>query len=274
MPSARGFGFVNLQSSQMRGPLERPDALNSAVEGERDMGAYVMWAPAATRQRFRQLAAERKGSGDYGVIAVGVFAGQGLNRADQNGDLHVVERASYPFAVGAQTVELGVQGYSGRFVTTTQPMLVNGVTVTPARNDDGEADRRFAVSAVLSASPVGIEAEWNVGVGPRLAADLTRIEAAPLSGGYVQLHLLRSGPRGTSFPFVRWHAYDGGRKFARNAPPLKVKDLDFGFKFARWAEVELTAMYSRTFERRRTSAFPYDATRNASRLGLQVQWNY
>src|SRR3712207_8809216 len=31
------FGWVNLQSSQNRAPLERPDALNQAVEGERDI---------------------------------------------------------------------------------------------------------------------------------------------------------------------------------------------------------------------------------------------
>ncbi|MBM3773272.1 MAG: hypothetical protein FJW27_18680 [Acidimicrobiia bacterium] len=37
------FGSVNMQSSQNRAPLERPDALNSAVEGERDLGAALMW---------------------------------------------------------------------------------------------------------------------------------------------------------------------------------------------------------------------------------------
>jgi hypothetical protein len=45
------FGFVNLQSSQNRAAMERPDALNSAVEGERDYGAYFMattaWWPSA-----------------------------------------------------------------------------------------------------------------------------------------------------------------------------------------------------------------------------------
>jgi hypothetical protein len=33
-------------------------------------------------------------------------------------------------------------------------------------------------------------------------------------------------------------------------------------------------MYTHTFRRTRTSAFPYGPTRNANRFGLQVQWNY
>ena len=36
------FGWVNMQSSQNRAPMERPDAINSAAEGERDLGAYFM----------------------------------------------------------------------------------------------------------------------------------------------------------------------------------------------------------------------------------------
>ena len=63
-----------------------------------------------------------KGSGDYGVVTVGAFSGQGLNRSDQNGRLHWLARASYPFAAGKQIVELGVQGYTGKFVTTTQAL--------------------------------------------------------------------------------------------------------------------------------------------------------
>ena len=36
------YGWVNLQSSQNRLAIERPEALNSAVEGERDQGVYYM----------------------------------------------------------------------------------------------------------------------------------------------------------------------------------------------------------------------------------------
>jgi hypothetical protein len=90
----------------------------------------------------------------------------------------------------------------------------------------------------------------------------------------VQLHYRKTGKYGSYFPFTRWQYYDGGRKFARNAPPTFVNEIDFGLEFAKWSEVEVTAMYTRTIERRRTSAAPYSPTYDANRLGLQVQWNY
>ncbi len=50
--------------------------------------------------------------------------------------------------------------------------------------------------------------------------------------------------------------------------------MDFGLELARWTELELTMIYTRTFERTRTSLFPYSTTRDANRVGFQVQWNY
>ena len=76
------------------------------------------------------------------------------------------------------------------------------------------------------------------------------------------------------FPFVRWQYYDGGRKFARNAPHSNVNEMDFGLEFARWSELELTLVYSHTFERTRTSVFPYGSAKGANRVGFQAQWNY
>jgi len=53
------FGWVNLQSSQNRGPLERPDALNSAAEGERDVGVFFMWAEPAIQPEPRPAGTAR-----------------------------------------------------------------------------------------------------------------------------------------------------------------------------------------------------------------------
>lgn len=270
------FGWVNMQSSQNRAPMERPDALNSAVEGERDLGAALMWEDGTARQRFRDLTAQGlKGSGDYGVFAVGLYSGQGLNRPDQNGNPHIVARAAYPFKVGSrQFVELGVQGYRGRFVSPTQAITVNGVSVTPTGRADGVLDQRVAVTAVIYPQPFGVETEWTWGRGPMLSADSRQIDAAGLHGGYVQLNYRRVNALGTWFPFTRWQYYDGGRKFARNAPGEKINEVDFGLEFAHWAELEMTGMFTHTFERTRTGSFPYTRTRDANRLGLQVQWNY
>ena len=270
------YGWVNLQSSQNRGPFERPDALNSAVEGERDYGMYLLWAPPAVRQRYRDLVSQGlKGSGDYGAVAVGLYSGQGLNRSDQNGDPHVLARWAYPFKLSnGQFVEVGAQGYYGKYVTSTQAITTDGATFTPTAPADGVVDERVALTAVWYPQPIGVEAEWNVGRGPELSEDYRTINRKSLSGGYVQVNYRRAdGPR-LLFPFVRWQYYDGARKFARNAPREHVNEVDFGLELARWTELELTMIYTRTFERTRTSLSPYSTTRDANRVGFQVQWNY
>jgi hypothetical protein len=270
------YGWVNLQSSQNRAAMERPDALNSAVEGERDLVAALMWNNAAAKQRFRDLVGQGlKGSGDYGVVSVGAYSGQGLNRADQNGQMHVFGRVSYPFRLASgQFVELGVQGYRGRFVSPVQAITVNGVSITPTQDPEGTVDSRAAFTAVWYPQPVGVEAEWTVGTGPSLSDNLRQIEGDFLHGGYVQLGYRGQGSRGVWFPFTRWNYYDGARKFARNAPRNRVNEVDIGLEFARWAELELTGLFTHTFTRTRTGSFPYVPTRGANRLGLQAQWNY
>jgi len=271
------FGWVNLQSSQNRAALERPEGLNSALEGERDYGAYFMWASPEARRRFRDLTGQGlKGSGDYGVLAVGAYNGQGLNRADLNGDPHVVIRASYPFKLASgQYFELGAQAYRGSFVPATQAITADGASFTPTRDADGLVDQRVGVTAIWYPQPFGVEAEWNFGRGPELSDDFRSIDVRSLQGGYVQASYRRTGTAlGTVFPFLRWNYYDGGRKFARNAPHMKVNELDFGLEMAKWSEVELAMVYTRTFERTRTSTFPYAEAKGINRLGVQVQWNY
>ncbi|MCC6988050.1 MAG: hypothetical protein IT181_03575, partial [Acidobacteria bacterium] len=59
-----------------------------------------------------------------------------------------------------------------------------------------------------------------------------------------------------------------------NAPGFDVNEVDAGIEFARWAEVEITGMFTHTFKRTRTSTFPFALTRDANRVGFQVQWNY
>jgi hypothetical protein len=270
------YGFVNLQSSQNRALLERSDALNSAVEGERDLGAALMWNTAAAKQRFRELQnATLKGSGDYGVVAVGAFAGQGLNRSDQNGNVHWFGRVAYPFKLASgQYVELGAQVYRGRFVSPVQAVTSGGSTFTPVIRPDGERDQRVALTAVWYPQPFGVEAEWTYGTGPALARDSRSIEADSLHGGYVQVNHRLRGAAWTWLPFARWNYFDGARKFARNAPRFKVNEVDLGVEFARWAEVELTGIFTHAFTRTRTTLFPYAQTRGANRVGLQLQWNY
>jgi hypothetical protein len=90
---------------------------------------------------FRDLVRKGlKGSGDYGVFAVGVYNGQGANRVELNENIHVVARLTYPFVFeNGQIFEASVQGYSGRFVPFTS-------AITPSL---------FGASALAGYRPAG-----------------------------------------------------------------------------------------------------------------------
>jgi hypothetical protein len=270
------FGFVNLQSSQNRIPLERPDPINSAAEGERDIGGFFFWAPTAVRNRFRDLVRNGlKGSGDYGVLALGVYSGQGLNRLDFNDSVHGLVRLSYPFELGGgQIIEPGIQGYWGKFVPRLRDISVGDETITPDVPKNGVRDRRLGVSFVVYPQPFGFEAEWNLGDGPTLKDDYSEIQSKFLHGGYFQGTYKLDFDYGVLFPLVRWQYYNGGRKFARNAPDVHTNELDVGFEWAPIPEVELATIYSFTPRRTDSSDAPYDEFEDASRVGMQVQWNY
>lgn len=270
------FGWVNMQSSQNRAPMERPDALNSAVEGERDIGAFFYWAPEEVRHRFRDLVKlGLKGSGDYGLVGVGAYSGQGLNRLDLNGEPHAVARVTYPWKLDSgQFFETGIQAYHGKFLSSVSSMTYNGATFTPTRPADGVVDERVGLSFIWYPQPFGIEAEWNVGRGPELDPVSRTLERETLHGGYVQMGYRIQQHLGDWYPFVRWQYYDGGRKFAANAPHLKVNEVDFGIEWQPRPEFELTVSYTHTFERTNTRVSPYLETDSADRIAFQAQLNF
>jgi len=270
------FGWVNLQSSQNRAPVERPDALNSAVEGERDIGAYFYWAPQEARKRYRDLVRlGLKGSGDYGVLGIGAYSGQGLNRLDLNGEPHVIARLNYPWKLASgQFIETGIQAYHGRFVSPVSTINLGAGNFTPTRSPDGVDDQRVAATFVWYPQPFGVEAEWNFGRGPELNPASGAIEEEFLHGGYVQLAYRIPQWHGDWYPFTRWQYYDGGRKFAANAPHARVNELDFGLEWQPWPELELVVSYTHTFERTNTRVSPYADTDSAGRVAFQLQFNF
>ena len=267
------YGFVNMQSSSNRAAMERPDALNSAVEGERDLGAYFYWAPKEKRKLFHHLVKSGlKGSGDYGVFGIGAYNGQGPNRGDQNGQPHYVARFSYPVEFSnKQIMEFGIQGYTGSFVSKVSNIPGVG---TPDSPEHGNKDERVALSYILYPQPFGLSAEWNWGRGPQLTDDMTSIRTASLQGGYVEANYRIQNSKGDWIPFVRYNRYDGGRKFGTNSPWDNVSELDFGLEWSPNEEIELTLMYTHTFTRTNTSVAPYNDVENADRLGIQLQWNF
>lgn len=270
------YGFVNMQSSQNRTTTERADALNSAVEGERDIGAYFYWAPSEIRERFSMLVKDGlKGSGDYGVFGIGLYNGQGLNRSDQNDNKHTVARFSYPFKFpSGQYFEPGLQAYTGKYIPRTGSVKIDGKETTPSYDIAGVNDQRVGLTAVMYPQPVGFEAEWNIGKGPALSDDGSSINDESLTGGYFLLNSKVETSVGLVYPFLRWQYYDGGRKFGRNAPLVKVNEWDLGVEFLRWKDLELTAMYTYSNRRTNSNDFSYEDVTGNSRFALQAQFNY
>jgi len=183
------FGFENLQSSQNRLPLDRADATNSAVANERDMGLFFMWAPSKTRKLYADLIKENlKGSGDYGVFAFGFYNGQVANKPELNNNRHVVARFSYPIAIGKQLIEPGIAAYKGVF-TLASDQLTKGVKFTKASTlinnmqpDASYLDQRVNAQFVVYPKPFGIQAEYNMGVGPQFNPVTDSIETQKLQG--------------------------------------------------------------------------------------------
>ncbi|MEY5005651.1 MAG: hypothetical protein RI969_739 [Verrucomicrobiota bacterium] len=272
------YGWVNLQSSQNRIAMERPEALNSAVEGERDQGLYYMWATKEKRELLKRLVKEGfKGSGDYGVFTIGGYSGAGLNVADNNQEPHGIVRFSYPWVTeSGQIYELGAGAYHGRF-KVTNGTGASGNTTTPNARDsaDGFLDRRSFVTFIKYAQPWGIEAEWTTGQGPQMNDARTQIITQSLQGGYVLLNYRHIyGEQSEFIPFVRWNYFDGARKFTTNAPKMCVNEVDVGFEWQWRKEVELQLQYTFSNERSNTSTSDPKVIADSQRLALQLQFNY
>ncbi|HSI68981.1 MAG TPA: porin [Gillisia sp.] len=264
------FGFENMQSSQNRIPLDRNDALNSSIRNERELGVFFYWTPEKISKRYSMLTREGlKGSGNYGVFGLGVFNGQTGNAPELNNDLHVVARLSYPFQIGKQIIEPGIQGYTGQY---QMPLgnLTPGVIVDPDLN---YLDQRVAASFILYPQPFGIQAEYIIGRGPEFNKETGAIEETPLHGGYATLTYKTVIGNQLFYPFTRYHYYDGGKKFERDARSYEVSELEVGIEWRPVRAFELVAMY--TFSSRQYEDFLLqDNLQRGSLLRLQAQVNF
>lgn len=268
------FGFENMQSSQNRLALDRNDALNSAVKDERDLGAFFYWAPTHIRTRFRELVSSGlKGSGDYGVAALGVYNGQTANRFDRNDNLHVVTRLTWPFLFGEQFVEIGGGAYHGLYRVNVAEED-DGTSYTTSSSTNDLVDQRAFVSLSIYPQPIGFQAEYNVGRGPQQGEDdPTLIESRPLHGGYAQAMLKLDDVLYTQalIPFVRGTLYQGGKKFVTNAPRYDVKELELGLECQLIPAAEVVFAY--LFADRTSDRYPYNQERGQV-TRVQVQVNF
>lgn len=264
------FGFENLQSSQNRLSLDRNDAINSAAANERDLGVFFYWAPEEIRERFAMLVRDGyKGSGDYGVFAFGAYNGQTANKTEANRNLHVVTRITYPFVIGNQIIEPGLQAYTGKWAFTSE--LSTGVT-TP--NKLQTTDQRIGATFVLYPRPFGIQTEYNIGRGPRYDKVTNTVQVSDLEGGYITLNYKWDLPKKQYlFPFAKFQYYDGGKKFEKDARSYVVRDYELGLEWQPFKAFELVAEWviaDRTFE---DSALKNNRQRG-NLLRLQAQFNF
>ena len=260
------FGFENLQSSSNRLPLDRADPTNSALPNERDLGVFLYWASQTARSRFRILTdSGLKGSGDYGMLGVGLYNGQTANRPEANDGQHAVLRLTYPFRLpNGQFVEASVQGYSGRFVIARS----TGVTGGPQFDDE-----RVAGTLVIYPQPLGLQAEWTVGRGPEFDHDARVVRSRHHTGGYVQSMLRAPTPGQVITPFVRAQHNRGGKKAETDARSYRVREAEGGVEWLPFPAFELTATYvvsDRTFE---DAPDPHNRQKGQF-LRLQAQFNY
>jgi hypothetical protein len=264
------YGFENMQSSQNRLPLDRNDALNSAVSNERDLGVFFYWAPKNKRKLLSSLVNDGlKGSGDYGLFAFGAYNGQTANNPELNNEPHIVSRFTYPFEVDNQIIELGVQGYTGKWVMP-KANLSSGVKTNANLN---YTDQRLAGTFVLYPKPFGILAEYTEGSGPQFNKVTDSIEVMPLRGGYVTLNYYTKFDQTILIPYIRYQYYYGGKKHERDARSYEVKELEIGAEWQVNKNFELVANY--TISNRRYEDFlKQDNLQDGSLLRIQAQVNF
>lgn len=270
------YGFENLQSSQNRLAPDRADALNSAVRDERDLGLIFYYTPKEVGKRYRDLVKDGlKGSGDYGVLGLGVYNGQGANRVEGNDSMHTVAHASYPFQFSSgQIVELGVDAYTGYFKIGTAAISNGGPSFTPTldAHQHGFRDQRVAAHFIVYPQPFGVQGEWTVGRGPELDLAAQTVSVKSLSGGYLQAMYKIDSSHGTFIPYAKLQTYDGASKFDNNAPKMKVDEAELGVEWQIRPEIEVSAAYAH-MERTNVGTAPYEVL-DGDLLRFQLQWNY
>ena len=257
------FGFDVLQSSQNRAAFDRSDAINSASPNERETGLFLYYTPVETRKLFRSLVEKGlKGSGDYGILGVGVYNGQTLNVTERNDNKHVVLHATYPFELPyGQIVQVGADAYRG----TINVPVSTGVTIPDGGNIN---DERIGTHFILYPQPFGLQAEWNWGRGPELNPARTAVQEGYLQGGYVQAMYKWDN----ILPYIRWQEYNGGKTNRINSPFNVVRETEVGVEYQINRALELTVAYA-WMKRTDTINAPY-AIQDGQVLRFQLQWNY
>lgn len=251
------YGWENLQSSSNRVALDRNDAMNSGVANERDTGVFVMYTPSSRKKIFKDLTENNlKGTGDYGVISVGAYNGQTLNKPEKNNDLHRIIHLSYPFMLGERYFEASVQAYEGRF-------NINGTNFY---------DQRTGLSFIAFPQPMGFQFEYTTGKGPEYSKVLNRVVTDDLKGGYATVNYALTLNNQRFLPYLRYQEYEGGKKL-EDGRFYDIKEWEFGSEWQPGKAFELTAAYAIS-DRVMQDATAPNYHEKGQLIRLQAQFNY
>jgi hypothetical protein len=188
-------------------------------------------------------------------LGFGFYNGQGGSLQEQNDDLHFVSRLTLPLELhSGQLLELGVQGYTGRYTVLSSAISPLGVgpAVRPlgtleAGNVDGIRDERIAGTIVYYPQPLGFQSEWTVGRGPSLNDAQTEVVDRPLYGGYgMMMYRWQTACCGEILPFVRYNYFKGGYKHRRNAPFAEISEWELGAEWQMTKYLEFVGTYTLT----------------------------
>jgi hypothetical protein len=286
------YGWENLQSSSKRLTLDRNDAFNSGTKDERDVGAFYYYTPVAIQELLAEIdELGLKGSGNYGMFALGAYNGQGANNTELNGNNHIVARMTYPFKTeSGQIYEFSIQGYKGDYVPVNTTTVSSTAVITmpdgALANSKGINDERVGITAIMYPQPFGLQAEWTWGKTPGAdsapvkvgSVTTTKISEHSLQGGYIQAmyrmtDVLKEGD--VFQPFVKWQYFDGYSKAERNAPRNQVNDWELGVEWQVAKEFELATVIHKMNRTDIGGNFNgYNERFEGTALRVQAQFNY
>lgn len=244
------FGYENMQSSSRRLPLDRSDAINSALPNERDLGVLLYYTPVKTRKVYDYINDNNlKHSGNYGAFALGIYNGQGINVPDKNDNFHGVVRASNAWQFSNnQILEVSLHAYKGLYVLKDydddmQTIGSQGDLVSVANRNF--LDDRVGTTIMWYPQPIGFQFEYNYGRGPEYDPSANLInDGETVQGFYAMLIGNIHYKKMQIFPFSRYIYYRGGKKFELDARKYEVNDLEIGIEWQFNKYFELVTMYT------------------------------
>ncbi|HJU06492.1 MAG TPA: porin [Nitrospiraceae bacterium] len=276
----------NWQASRQRIAIDRADATNSGAQSERDMGISFQWTPKFAQHRWKQMIDYLYGAGDWGMINVTVYNGQGLNAPEINKDKHVGIRLAYPFELpGGRLFEIGMNAYRGQF--SVSPGTPATGTTLFSRFDGGHQsgkylDERLNFFIYYPPQPWGFIAEYVIGRGPERDQNGIIRESA-LYGGYIQGHYMwKYSDVALANFYARYQTYHGGLKFQTGAPNDTMQETELGVAWMPDPQWEFTVAYTFTERINVFQTTPGTATNpgqqfnaygNLIRLQLNWFWN-